>query len=36
MKEEHRERMYEIEEQYENEFNKNGLKNLAIMKQDKK
>jgi hypothetical protein len=36
MKEEHRERMYEIEEQYENEFTKNGLKNLAIMKQDKK
>jgi hypothetical protein len=36
LKEEHRERMYEIEDQYEIEFNKNGLKNLEIMKQDKK
>lgn len=33
LKEMHRERMYEIEEQYEIEFEKNGLKNLVIMKK---
>ncbi|MCD9025464.1 hypothetical protein [Cohnella silvisoli] len=36
LKEEHRERMYEIEEQYETEFEKNGLKNLEIINKDKK
>lgn len=34
LKEMHRERMYEIEEQYEIEFEKNGLKNLVIMKSE--
>lgn len=36
LKDEHRERMYEIEEQYEVEFEKNGLKNLVIMSKDTK
>ncbi|MFC5406877.1 hypothetical protein [Cohnella soli] len=36
LKEEHKERMYEIEEQYEIEFEKNGLKNLTLIKQEKK
>jgi hypothetical protein len=36
LKEEHKERMYEIEEQYEIEFEKNGLKNVVILKPEKK
>jgi hypothetical protein len=36
LKDEHRERMYDIEEHYENEFEKNGLKNLEIINKDKK
>ncbi|KIL34184.1 hypothetical protein SD71_21190 [Cohnella kolymensis] len=32
----HRERMYEIAEEYEIEFEKNGLKNLTLMKPEKK
>ncbi|WP_373228583.1 hypothetical protein [Cohnella sp.] len=35
LKEEHRDRMYEIEEQYEIEFEENGLKNLVIMNKQK-
>lgn len=35
-KEEHRERMYDIEEKYEIEFEKNGLKNLILAKPEKK
>jgi hypothetical protein len=35
LKEEHRERMFEIENQYEIEFEKNGLKNLEIVKKNK-
>ncbi len=36
LNEKHIERMYEIEEQYKIEFEKNGLKNLALIKQEKK
>jgi hypothetical protein len=32
LRDEHRKRMYDLEEQYENEFEKNGLKNLVILK----
>jgi hypothetical protein len=35
-KEEHQERMFDIEEQYEIEFEKNGLKNLTLVKPEKK
>jgi hypothetical protein len=35
LNEEHRKRMYEIEYQYEIEFEKNGLKNLEIIKKNK-
>jgi hypothetical protein len=36
LKEEHIERQYEIEETYEEEFAKNGLKNILIDRKDKK
>jgi hypothetical protein len=36
LKDEHIERMYEIEETYQEEFHKNGLKNLVIIKQTSK
>lgn len=36
LKDEHLERQYEIEEQYETEFEKNGLKNLVIQKNQNK
>jgi hypothetical protein len=35
LKEEHRNRMYDIEHQYGIEFEKNGLKNLEIIKKNK-
>jgi hypothetical protein len=36
LKEEHKLRMFEIEEQYEIEFEKNRLKNVVILKPEKK
>jgi len=36
LKDEHLKRMYEIEEQYQIEFEKNGIKNLELIKKDNK